>query len=187
MRIQGTEAASPVAPAYEDDHQPLCQFQLETSTTTITNSIIVDERAGVSAPPFKEDTSQLVLWDNSFSSSEGQTYTDRYLSYTKVGKRVFITGKLSMSSLGTLTTSDPAYIGGLPYPASSTADSEGGVSVVDAGALSITAGTNITASTLPGYSILFLKVWDVSAGTSNMTIAELSLGTIIFMGHYITD
>ena len=46
--ISGTEAASPVAPGYGINHYPICQFQLETSTTEITSSMIIDERVLIS-------------------------------------------------------------------------------------------------------------------------------------------
>lgn len=48
--IAGTEAASPVAPDYSLAHYPVCQFQLETSTTQIFNSMIVDERGLIYSP-----------------------------------------------------------------------------------------------------------------------------------------
>jgi hypothetical protein len=44
--VTGTEAVSPVAPAIPADRLPLCRFQLATSTTQITNAMIVDERVG---------------------------------------------------------------------------------------------------------------------------------------------
>jgi hypothetical protein len=43
--VTGTVAASPVAPTIPDGRLPICRFQLETSTTAIANSMIVDERA----------------------------------------------------------------------------------------------------------------------------------------------
>lgn len=42
--VTGTEAASPSAPAIPTGKLPVCQFQLETTTTAITNSMITDER-----------------------------------------------------------------------------------------------------------------------------------------------
>ncbi len=42
--VAGTEAASPVAPALPAGKFPVAQVSLLTSTTTITNSIITDER-----------------------------------------------------------------------------------------------------------------------------------------------
>jgi hypothetical protein len=44
--VTGVENASPVAPAIPADRLPLCRFQLATSTTQITNAMIVDERVG---------------------------------------------------------------------------------------------------------------------------------------------
>jgi hypothetical protein len=42
--VTGAEAASPTAPAVPADRAPICRFQLETSTTAITDAMIVDER-----------------------------------------------------------------------------------------------------------------------------------------------
>ena len=49
--VTGAEATSPVAPAIPADRLPICRFQLATSTTAITNSMIVDERVGAAPPP----------------------------------------------------------------------------------------------------------------------------------------
>lgn len=48
-RVAGTEAASPVAPAIPADRLPICRFQLATSTTQITDAMIVDERVQAGA------------------------------------------------------------------------------------------------------------------------------------------
>jgi hypothetical protein len=42
--VAGAEAASPTAPAIPVNTAPICQFQLATSTTVITDAMIVDER-----------------------------------------------------------------------------------------------------------------------------------------------
>jgi hypothetical protein len=44
-RVGGTEATSPVAPAIPAGKIPVCQILLQTTSTTITNSILTDERA----------------------------------------------------------------------------------------------------------------------------------------------
>ncbi len=48
--ITGSEAASPTAPDYTAGLLPIAQISLATSTTTITNSLITDERTFI-APP----------------------------------------------------------------------------------------------------------------------------------------
>jgi hypothetical protein len=42
--VTGAEAASPTAPAIPVNTAPICQFQLATSTSVITDAMIVDER-----------------------------------------------------------------------------------------------------------------------------------------------
>jgi len=71
---------------------------------------------------YEEGTWTPVLWDDSESGSESQTYTTQEGTYTKIGRLVFIHCKLVVSSIGTLTTTQAATIGGLPFqPARETA------------------------------------------------------------------
>lgn len=42
--VTGTESATPVAPTIAGNQIPICQIALATSTTSITNSLITDER-----------------------------------------------------------------------------------------------------------------------------------------------
>jgi hypothetical protein len=49
--VTGTEAASPVAPAIPAERLPICRFQLATSTTAISNALIVDERVAATPLP----------------------------------------------------------------------------------------------------------------------------------------
>lgn len=47
LYVAGVQSVSPVAPAIPDGCAPLCQISLATSTTTITNSLLTDERVWV--------------------------------------------------------------------------------------------------------------------------------------------
>lgn len=49
--ITGSEAASPTAPAVTSGKIPICQVALATSTTSITNSLITDERPSFLGDP----------------------------------------------------------------------------------------------------------------------------------------
>lgn len=44
--VTGTEAVTPVAPDIPGGSLPCVQFQLETTTTVITNNLLIDERVG---------------------------------------------------------------------------------------------------------------------------------------------
>lgn len=82
---------------------------LDDSTSTVALATL-----GVVASTFTPE-----LWDNSASGSEGQSYVLRAGAYIKIGTVVAGYAYLSVSDIGTLTTSHPIRIGNLPYPRSS--------------------------------------------------------------------
>jgi hypothetical protein len=53
--VTGTPAASPTPPAIPGGKIPICQVLLQTSSTTITNSMITDERPFVTTIPLAPD------------------------------------------------------------------------------------------------------------------------------------
>lgn len=125
------------------------------------------------------------LLDSSLSASEGQTYTNQVGKYTKIGDTVFIDGRIDMSSLGTLTGADIAYIGGLPFTVGSDIADIGAVTIGFGTNLSITAGTAITGIFSTGNNEIIMKVWDAIDGNNNVTITNISAdGVISFSGHY---
>ena len=63
---------------------------------------------------YEEGSWTPILYDNS-RSSESQSGDQVVGRYTKIGNQVFITGHYRSSSLGSLTTTEGAYIGGLPF------------------------------------------------------------------------
>ncbi len=70
--VTGSEAASPAIPDIPDGKVPNCRFRLETSTTTITNSLIVDERAVVSYGKQTENI-PVDLGDSDVTLDRGET------------------------------------------------------------------------------------------------------------------
>lgn len=64
---------------------------------------------------YEEGTFTPTILDQTLSPSEGQTYTRQDARYVKVGRAVFILIDLTVLSLGTLTVSQQAFIGGLPF------------------------------------------------------------------------
>lgn len=186
--ITGTEAASPVAPDYSHNHIPVAQIALQTSTTQITNSIITDERTSNSSSRPSEGTWTPTIQDASLSDAEGQTYTVQYGSYTKIGSKVFIQGQIVVSSFGSLTTSEPVYLAGLPFNTSSTANSAGGICVNYGLNLNLTALESLTGHTTTDADFFLLDKWDASTGPSPLLLSDLSSdGRIQFFGQYITD
>ena len=134
---------------------------------------------------YEEGTFTPELWDSSNSGAEGQTYSVQAGRYTKIGDRVFFNLRIVVTGLGTLTAGDSARIGGLPFTANATANTQSGGAVLNGGGLNITAGYNITTYADTGTNYLLLPIWDSATGTTLATVGEISAsGSLIISGHY---
>lgn len=134
---------------------------------------------------FSEGTWTPTIQDTSFSDSESQTYIIQEGAYTKIGNRVFISGRLSITSLGSLTAGDAAYIAGLPYAGGGIATVIGSVSFGYAINLAIAAGTNVGGYIGSGDTYIKLSLWDATTGISGLLISEVSAdGWLGFEGQY---
>jgi hypothetical protein len=97
--VTGTEAVSPTAPAIPTGKSPIAQILLQTSTTSITNAIITDERnfSGMSSGGFGAQTSLA-----SASTCDLGTI---------LGRNVLITGTTTITSFGSsASTLSPIYL-----------------------------------------------------------------------------
>lgn len=136
---------------------------------------------------YNEGTWTPTLQDSSLSDAEGQTYSLQEGHYLRIGSIVFITCAINMTSLGTLTTTDPAYIGGLPFTPSATLYG-GGVTSYLGASLNITAGGSITGTINPGSSEILLRQWNSATGSPTTTVATITAsGDIYLQGFYLTD
>jgi len=122
-----------------------------------------------------------VLMDSSLSDSEGQTYTVQEGIYTRIGDIIFISCYLQVSGTGTLTGSDPAYIGGLPVAARAGISAPGGMQFTQSSLLTVsldviggTMGANNTYMTMEQWA---------SSGTSDLVINHFAGGTGLLVGH----
>lgn len=142
----------------------------------------VDARVDLYQPEI--GTFSPILYDDDLDDA-GQTYSEQLGKYRKTGDLVHFWLQITMSSLGSLTTSHGAKIGGLPFTAN-------GLFPVYAG---IGQNLNITSTAQPaGYvsshasNYITVNLWDAGTGTTNMTIAELSAdGRLFLSGTYLTD
>ena len=132
---------------------------------------------------YEEGTFTPELWDASSSGAEGQTYLQQLGEYQKIGNRVFFDVALQVNSLGTLTPGDSAFIGGLPFtPASSQ---ESACAVGECNSMNITAGQSVGGDVSTSTNRITLRLFDSTAGTTNLLISEFSsLGSIIISGSY---
>jgi len=142
----------------------------------------VDAQVAAAAPISGDWTP--TLQDFSASDAEGQTYGVQEGKYTKIGTTVFISGRISLTSLGALTGGDPAYIAGLPF--TSAGNLIGTISLGRGNAMSITAGEYVSGHIGLTETRINLNKWDVTGGISSLTITESNGGDMSFTGTYHT-
>lgn len=136
---------------------------------------------------YEEGTFTATIADDSGDGTgEGQTYSSQSGRYVKVGRYVHFDLNLSVTSLGTLTTSQAVRVYGLPFTSSSApATTAGGVHCGFATSLAIAAGTNVTGTIDDGVAWIGLTLWDATAGISPMLLSEFTgLGIIRLAGSY---
>lgn len=135
---------------------------------------------------YEEGTFTPELWDDSLSGSEGQTYSQQAGFYTKIGNRVFFTVWMTVTSLGTLTTTQNIKIGGLPFTSASTVDSQGSIYSGYNVNNTLSTGQAVAGFVATGVNYLWLYAWRISGGTANMLISHFSSsGSIMVSGHYL--
>jgi len=122
---------------------------------------------------YEEGTFTPTIHDASESDAEGQTYTSQFGLYTKIGRVVYINLTITIASLGTLTGTDPAYIGGLPFT-SRFGNPFYSFSIGYGNSLNIVAGEAVSAYVQGNRTRIDLNKWDLTTGSSFMTIDEVS-------------
>ncbi len=133
----------------------------------------------------EERTWTPVLWDDTLSSSEGQTYSVAYGTYKRQGNEIHYKGYIAMSSIGTLTGAQTARIGGLPVASSSAASSHSAVSIGFASGLAMAAANGLGGYIGVGVSYINLAKFSATTGSTNLTVTEVSAsGLLIFSGFY---
>ena len=143
-----------------------------TGTGTSTSELLDDYEEGTFTPIFIGST-----------TAGSQTYTTQAGFYEKIGRLVNFRFRLTISTKGTIAGN--IIVGGLPFTPSSTANSYGNAFVSNAVNLAITAGTNVTAILDLGADTMNLKVWSATTGTANITDANLTNTSQIFVtGNY---
>lgn len=158
-------------------------WSTQTGTSTATGVTVETEILD----HFERGTWTPVLWDNSNSSSESQAYVEQSGEYMRIGKFVFIVGRLWMMSLGSLTSSEGAKIGGLPFTSGNTqAASAVAIGYVDQ--MSVTAGESIKGYIPQNSNAIQLRLTDISTGDTALLISEMSASSIVnFSGLYVVD
>ena len=128
------------------------------------------------------------VMDGSESASEGQTYSLNQGRAERRGNMVYWSAEVTMSSLGTLTTSNNVIFDGLPWKVKNSSNSKWPVFVTTATGLSLAAGASLSGYTVLNTTKFRLNVWDAATGTTSLLLSELtSSGSLELSGMYETD
>lgn len=127
------------------------------------------------------------LWDSTLATDPTPpTYAYQNGEYTRFGDIVTVTCGISVTTLGGLTTTEQAFIGGLPFASRPASNAVHTFVVGRATSLNITAGTCVTGRVVPTSAYAELNLWDATTGTSNLLVSEFSAGgTIDFSVTYL--
>ncbi len=113
-------------------------------------------------------------------TGECQAYTTQVGLYTKVGRVVTFTIRLTMSSVGSLATR--LNILGLPFVSNATTFADTGVAVGLVNNAAITAGYSVSGVIFKGTSHIQLELSDATTGTTVLAPAELSDDGLLILG-----
>jgi hypothetical protein len=175
------------------------RLRLNNDFETVNNGLIFSENnefentspvivAGSNVIMDEERSWNPVLWDDSFSSGEGQTTTISVGSYKRVGNEIHVKGHIQLSALGTLTGTEAARIGPLPVAASATASSHSVTSIGYASGLALTEAAGLTGYVGVGANYINLQKFSVTTGTTNVLISEIgATGQLVFSVVYLVD
>ena len=168
---------------------------------TISDAGIISLTSGALKFPATAITSTEAntLWDYEFGTwtptiadnsndgtGEGQAYSVQLGNYTKIGRVVYFSFSVTISDLGTLTTSQNAKVMGLPFASTSTGQYSATASVSQMANAAITATSSPTGAITSNVSHIQLLQFDATTGTAIITIAQLSAGgSIRASGFYL--
>lgn len=136
---------------------------------------------------YEEGTFTPTISDSNLDGTgEGQTYSVQNGNYVKFGNRINFNLHLRVTALGTLTTTAPVNITGLPFSSEPNADNFHAATIGQGAQLNLSAG----GETVGGYVInnashVRLIVWDGTSGINNLLISGFSTdGIIMVAGNY---
>tara|TARA_R110002051_G_scaffold503_2_gene2292 strand:- start:291 stop:1109 length:819 start_codon:yes stop_codon:yes gene_type:complete len=173
-----------------------------SASPTISDAGVITLTSGQIAWPATENASgaanvlddyQIGSWTPQLADAtldptgEGQGYSVQLGRYVKIGRNVWITGCLQMTSIGTLTGANTAVVMGLPFTSANVSELQFSVVLSNAGGLAITAGTYVSGQLTKNSALFYLQNWSGTTGPAGLTITQFSAdGRIEFNGYYIT-
>jgi len=102
--------------------------------------------------------------------------------YFKTGNKVYVQGFLDVQAIG--DCSGNLKLTGLPFTAANAPNAYGAVLFGYGAGLSITAGTNLAGYVEGNNTLIELRTWDATTGTTALQHSELSTGEFIFSATY---
>lgn len=158
---------------------PVTNMDLAIPTIQASTGILFgsETSAANTLDDYRTGTWTPTIQDLSFSDGEGQTYSSQIGSYVKIGSLVYAYFSITLTSLGTLTTSNVAVIAGLPFTTSAT--NSGSVTITSASNITITAGESITGTTILNGTTSALNSWSSTTGTDAFNISKLTNSSIL--------
>lgn len=136
---------------------------------------------------YAEGTFTPTIQDDTRSDSESQTYAVQLGRFTRIGNMYFLSGTITLSSLGTLTGSEQAVIANIPVAAKTAAGESWSFTVGYSNGLAVTAGNYITGILDSAEQVIKLYKHSDTTGATALTLTELSAdGHIEFSGiHHV--
>ena len=125
------------------------------------------------------------VWTPTLAAASGAdpVYTTQVGTYTKQGNLVHVQGRLTTSSIGTL--SGAAQISNLPFNASATTNNYSTATILALGGVAITAGQSIVGLVLTNDNSIALYLWDAANGVTPLQASEwAAAGDCVFSATY---
>ena len=101
--------------------------------------------------------------------------------YTRIGNLVAINLSIGVNSFSGMTTANAAVIGGMPFTSANVAGNRHSFVVGFGYSLNISTSENMVADMNINKSTLSLQIWDTAAGTTPMTLDEVSSNAVIYL------
>ena len=130
---------------------------------------------------YEEGTFTPTVLDDDQDASESQGYDEQLGFYTRIGNTVHINFSLTVNSFGSLTTSQSILLGGLPFTSANVTGNRHAMAVGTGYSIAVTSGESMTIYMNPNKALLSINLWDTAAGTTPMTLAELSSNAAIYV------
>jgi len=137
---------------------------------------------------FEEGTFTPVLWDASDNSSESQAYNGQTGRYQKIGNWCVFSLFLRTTSIGTLTTSNQVFIGGLPFTSANRTNGIQAIAAGSYGSMALgTAGYGVSGDIGSNSAKIRVHINDTTTSAGQMIVSEWSAdGEGSFFGSYET-